>query len=88
MDFFCNYASPKCRTFVSDLKCYVYSVMGKMDNIIALEDPSGFKYVHGSKFPSNPKTKCFSSKCQWTFHGVVWITMTQKQWTKPKLKTM
>ena len=45
------FTSPNYRNFVLGSKHFVRSEMGTMDSIMALKGHSGFKYVHGSKFP-------------------------------------
>ena len=57
MDKFSTLASPNCRNFISGSKRFVRSGMGTMDSIMALKDHSGFKYVHGSRFPGQSKDK-------------------------------
>ena len=51
MDKFNTLASPNCHIFVSSSKHFVCSGMDTMNSIMALKDHSGFKYVHGSRFP-------------------------------------
>ena len=63
MDKFSTLASPNCYNFVFGSKCLMCSEMGTMDSIIALKDHFTFKFVHGSRFPSNQKTKCLFSRC-------------------------
>ena len=62
MDKFNIIASPNCRKFVSGSKRFIRSRMGTMDGIMALKDHSGFKYVHGSRFPGQSKDKVFVFK--------------------------
>jgi hypothetical protein len=62
MDKFSILASPNCRNFVSDSKRFVHSGMSTMDNIIALKDHSGFKYVHDRGFREQSKDKVFVFK--------------------------
>ena len=62
MDKFSTLASPNCCNFVSGSKRFVRSGMGTMDSIMALKDHSGFKYVHGSRFPGQSKDKVFVFK--------------------------
>ena len=62
MDKFITLASPNCHKFVSGSKRFVRSGMGTMDSIMALKDHSGFKYVHGSRFPGQSKDKVFVFK--------------------------
>ena len=62
MDKFSTLASQNCRNFVSGSKRFVRSGMGTMDSIMALKDHSGFKYVHGSRFPGQSKDKVFVFK--------------------------
>ena len=62
MDKSSTLTSPNCRNFISGFKCFAHSGMGKMDNIMALKDHSGFKYVNGSRFPGQSKDKVFVFK--------------------------
>lgn len=66
-------ASPICHKFVSGSKSFVRSLMGTMDSSMALKDHSSFNTSMIGSYQRDPKTKYFSSKCQWTFQGVVWI---------------
>ena len=50
MDKFITLKSHNCRNFLSRLKGFVHSGMGRMDSIITLINHLGFKFVHGSKF--------------------------------------
>jgi hypothetical protein len=73
MDKYSILASPNCRNFVSGSKRFVCSGMGTMDSIMALKDHSGFKYVHGSRFPGQSKDKsiCLQnvSRSSWKWCG-------------------
>ena len=62
MDKFNALASPNCRNFVLGSKRFVRSGIDMMDSIMALKDHSGFKYVHGSRFPGQSKDKVFVFK--------------------------
>ena len=62
MDKFSVLASPNCRNFVLGSKHFIRSGMSTMDSIMALKDHSGFKYVHGSRFPRQFKYKVFVFK--------------------------
>jgi enoyl-[acyl-carrier-protein] reductase (NADH) len=50
MDKFNILASSSCYNFVSRSKRFLRSEMRTMNSILALKDPSAFKFVHGSRF--------------------------------------
>ena len=62
MDKFTIIASPNCRNFISGSKCLVVNEMGTLDNIMALKDHLGFKYIHNSRFTGQSKDKVFFLK--------------------------
>ena len=43
-------------------KHFIRSGMGSLDNIMALKNHQGFKYVHDSRFPGQSKDKVFVFK--------------------------
>ncbi len=40
-----------------------------MDNSVALQNDSGYKFVHGNRFPNQLKDKVFSYKISWDLLG-------------------
>ena len=43
-------------------KHFVCNGMGMMDNITMFKDHTGFKYIHGSRFPRQSKDKIYVFK--------------------------
>ena len=80
MDKFSTLASPNCRNFVSGSKGFVRSGMDIMESIMVLKDYSGFKYVHGSRFPGQSKDKVFVFKMSVDLQEVVWILLNVCTW--------
>ena len=61
-DKFSILASPNCGNFVFGSKCFVRNGMEIMDSIMAFEDHSTFKFVHGNWFPRQSEDKVFVFK--------------------------
>ena len=62
MDRFQVLSSPNICNFVSGAKRFVRQGMGVMDNIMALKDHNGFKFIHDNRFPGQSKEKVYVFK--------------------------